>query len=256
MFLTRRMALASMLLPVMPRPSHAIKPAVPPGARPEPLTETIQARLQPGGAPVQVRAVAQEEPRRLVRVRAAGPGAPAGEVVLPSHYGGVGKLRKVSLRGRDIVLAPMDGEGGTGVSQRLVAMIAVDDDGRLRVIGLETLEGRESGTCRSEAAIALRLAPAGADGLRAAFTYNRVRGPCGQRGRDRPHREAWADVLAWDGRGAVTSPPAPAGAGPVRRATGEARANVARLLAAPMTDLSDIELGELGLFKVVSSELV
>jgi len=243
MNLSRRMALVSCLLAAA-HPARAARPTL--------LSRTVRARLRPGGPAVQVTAVPEDEPQRRVVIRATGPGAPAGTVLLPSHYGGVFAMEAMPLRGRDAVLTWMDGLGGTGASQRIGVVIAVDDADRLRVIGLETTDCTESVTCNSEADLHARMTPAGPDRLRLAVKYRRTYPNCGRPGRRRqPMSEAWEDILAWDGRGALTAPPPPAGAGPVRRVTAEARAKVTALLAQPVTDLTAIDMDETGLFAVV-----
>ena len=243
----RRTVLAALLLPLAPCRGVAAGTAEPP------YTRTIQARLRPGGPALQVRARAEDLVSRLVRITAAGPGAPAGEVVLSSHYGGIPPLRLVRLRGRDVVVAELTGLSGTGVAQQLGVLIAADDGDRLRVIGIENLTARDSTTCGSEATLTGRLAAGPGDGLTLDCAYKRVRGPCGPRRGRAPHLERWTDQLTWDGQGAVIGAPAPAGSGPVRRATATARAKTAALLAQPVTDLSEFDWDGTGLYELVQT---
>ena len=250
MNLPRRFALAALLLPFAPR--HGEAAGVP---QEPPYTRTIQARLRPGGPALQVRAKAEDLVSRLVRITVAGPGAPAGEVILASHYGGIGPLRLVRLRGRDVVVAGLTGLSGTGVSQQLGVLIAVDDQDRLRVIGIENLDAHESGTCESLATLTGRLAAGPGDGLHLDCAYKRTRGPCGPRRGRPPHLERWTDQLTWDSQGAVTAAPAPAGSGPVRRAIAAARVKTAALLAQPVTDLQAFDMTETGLYELVLTPL-
>ncbi len=214
-------------------------------------TETVKARLRPGQPALTVRVTAEDLVSRLVRIRATGPGAPAGEVVLASHYGGIPPLRLVRMRGRDVVVASLTGLSGTGVSQQLGVLIAVDDQDRLRVVGIESLDAHESGACESLATLTGHLAAGPGDGLHLACAYRRTRGPCGPRRGRPPHLERWTDQLTWDGQGAVAAAPAPAGSGPVRRATATARAKTAALLAQPVTDLQAFDMTETGLYELV-----
>ncbi|WP_419898255.1 hypothetical protein [Roseomonas sp. USHLN139] len=172
----------------------------------------LQLRLRPGAPPLLVRSHPEEAPERLVRLRLSGPGAPSEVIVLPTRYGGDTRLTRLPLGWRDILLAEMDGEGGTGVSQRLGVLIALDAAGRLRVIGIENLEIQEAATCESEARLRGRLS-AGPAGLRLAGAFRRLRlslaraAAAGGLDRDpklgRPGRRAGRRAAARGGAGAA-----------------------------------------------------
>ncbi len=245
MNLSRR-ALASAALLLVASPAHAERG----------LSQHVRARLRPGGPVWEIRATAVEEPERIVRIRAVGPGAPTSEIVLTSHYGGVQALKVVRLRGRDVVVTGMDGNGGTGLSQTLRVMMALTDDGQFRIIGIEQQEAQESGTCQTLAQMKSRLIPGPEDRLQQAQTFRRQRGPCGQRWTGRPSRESWTDELVWDGTGPITAAPPATTAGPVQRASAAARIKVADQLAQHPRDLRPSKLEDTGLYELVSVGLV
>ncbi|WP_338665977.1 hypothetical protein VQH23_12520 [Pararoseomonas sp. SCSIO 73927] len=212
----------------------------------------LTARLLRDGAPLTVHSVVEDDPDRLVRLRFSGPGAPTGEVVIPTRYGGTVPLRVLSLRGREVLLAEMDGNGGTGISQKIGVLVGVDDSGRLRVIGIENLEILDSTTCESEASLRGTVSEASAGQLRLSASFHRRRGECGFRWRGRPHRERWQEALSWDGRGILSAERPPRGAGPVRLATSAARTRVLALLAAPVTDLRRVRLERTGIYDLAA----
>lgn len=232
-----------------PAPVPAAEALPDPGAAgdppPEPVRGPTTARLRPDGRPWDLRVTA-DSIRRIVRLRVEGEGAPATEIVLPSRYGARPPIRALPLRGREVVLAEMPGVGGTGIAQTLVAVIALDDSGRLRVIGIENLDAVEAGVCTSDATFSTTFL-GGETALEARYRFARARGACAAEWRGRPHSEAWTDRLVWDGRG-VLSASTPAGAGPVRRRAAEARARVATLLARGVTDVRNIGLERTGLY--------
>ena len=51
------------------------------------------------------------------------------------------------LAGRDLVLLGFEGNTGTGVFQELLLIAGVDNAGRLRILGIETLSSRENSDC-------------------------------------------------------------------------------------------------------------
>jgi hypothetical protein len=190
-----------------------------------------------------------------VRIRVSGQGAPAGEVVLPTRYGGDVPIKVLALGDRDILLAETDGNGGTGMAQRLGVIVGVDDAGRLRLIGIESLQIQDSTTCESEARMVGALTALAGGRLRFACDYARKRGECGFRWRGRPHRERWSESLGYDGRDAIVSSLLPSGAGPVQTATYAARQRVTRELTRPVTDLRRVRLSSTGIFDLASVRL-
>jgi len=220
MILRRALLLSTLPMPALAAPAQR-------GPR------KVEARLRAGAPPVtlELAAVPRE---RIVRIRAAG--AVTGEVVLPSQLGGVGSARVLPLAGREVVVVNMAGLNGPGVTQLLGAVIAADDEGRLRIIGIENLDARETSTCESTGRLLARPEAGEGGTLRLAWEFRRERGACGERWAGRPVREAWAEALTWDGRGALRGE-APADAPPLRRAIAAARAKVAAMLAAPVADL-------------------
>jgi hypothetical protein len=215
----------------------------------------LELRLRPNGPYGALLFTATSGADPIIRIRATGQQAPTGEVVLPMRHGGLGATRIVPLAGRDVVVVDMTGLTGTGVSQRLGAVVAADELGRLRVIGLENLEAQESGTCESTARLVGLLEPVAGGTLRLSCTFQRQRGSCGQRWRGTPRREAWVDALSWDARGALTGGALPVGAGPVQRAALEVRQNLERLLSQHVTDLRSIPWQDTGLFELVLNGL-
>ncbi len=252
----------ALLLGLLALPAHAqvadappVGPDVPlptefpPEPPPPPPDRPVTVRLRPGGPGWIVRATTEDAPERLVRLGVEGDGAPGTQVILPSRYGARPPIRALPLRGREVILAEMPGNAGTGIGQTLVAVVAMDDAGRLRVIGIENLDAAEAGGCLSDATFSASFT-GGEGGLEVSHRFARVAGPCAEGWRGRPHAEAWVERLTWDGRGALGAPSAPAGAGPVRRKAAEARARVAALLARPVTDLRRIGLERTGLFEI------
>ncbi|WP_421989951.1 hypothetical protein [Roseococcus sp.] len=196
--------------------------------------------------------VIENHPLRLARLRFSGPDAPTGEVVIPTRYGGTPPLKILPLGGREVLLAEIDGNGGTGISQRLVALIGIDDARRLRVIGIENLELLDATTCESEASLRATISPAASGVLRLDVTFNRMRGECGFRWRGRPYRERWTEVLSWDGRATVSAAAPSRDFGPVRRAISTSRGRILALLASPVTDLRRLRLDRTGLYDLAN----
>uniref|UniRef100_UPI00135A58D7 hypothetical protein n=1 Tax=Roseomonas sp. 18066 TaxID=2681412 RepID=UPI00135A58D7 len=218
-------------------------------AAPPPLT----ARLLQGGAPWRLRArVIETAPEKVLHLGFRGPGAPETEIILPRPMGTAGRLRVVAMGGRQVVAASMEGNTGTGITQRLVVFIGCDAEERLRIIGIESRSAQETMQCTSETALENRLQADGQGGIRVHVSFARTRGDCGQQWDGKPYREAWTDRLTWDGRGPIGGLAVTRGAGPVRRAVVEARRRVAELLGPqPVTDLRGIDLAPTGLFNLV-----
>jgi hypothetical protein len=260
---TRRALLA--LLPLLPaatlRPAAAqpggpatpggATPGTTPGAAPAAASPPLTARLVPGGAAWRLRARVTEVPERLLHLGFRGPEAPEAEIILPRPMGTAGRLRVVPMAGRQVVVASIEGNTGTGLAQRLVVFIGCDAAERLRIIGIESRSAQESTRCTAETALENRLQADGQGGLRVQSSFARTRGDCGQQWDGRPYHEAWTDRLTWDGRGPIGGLAVTRGAGPVRRAVVEARHRVAALLAEPVTDLRGLDLEATGLYRLV-----
>lgn len=238
-----------MLRPMTTRRSLLALPALLPGAAwaQEATRRGAAARFRPGAPPTRVEARVGTD--RVIRLRGAGRGAPEGEVLLPTRYGGLQPLAAVRFGERDLVLARFDGNGGTGVSQTLGALIGADARNRLRVVGVESLELRETPGCEEESTLRARLLERSEPVL--SWAFRRDRGPCAPP-RLRGAAETWSDTLAWLGEGVVTAPAPPANAGPVRRRVAQARLALGRaLLAQPVTDLRGSVVADSGIFDLL-----
>lgn len=182
----------------------------------------------------------------------AGPGAPEGEIRLPTWHGDGRVLDSLPIAGRAVLLASFQGNRGTGVSQKLVAVIGCDDAGALRILGIETLAFGDAqasvATRRMEGA--LEAVPARDALLLRHATTGRFRGRRGS-------RERWTTRLAWNGSGILAAAPAPADAGEVRRRVDAARQRIGAILAAaPVADATAIPYDETGIWAVGYAEPV
>ena len=179
-------------------------------------------------------------------IRFDGPNAPEGEIRLPTWYGDGRVLRTLPLAGREVLLASFQGNRGTGVAQKLAAVIGVDDAGALRILGIETLsfhdEQVSTASRRLEGVIEPR--PERDALLLRVTTTGRIR--------PRPETsERWTARLSWSGSGGLAAEPTPAGAGEIRHRVDAARAKIAAILAAaPMTDATRIDYDETGIWAV------
>lgn len=242
MIARRTALLAGLLLPAAAQAAQA-----PRGQAAQNASRRIEARLRPGGAPVPIELVSGvANGERLQRIRANG-----AEVILPSRHGGTGSARVLPLANREAVIVNMAGLTGTGVAQQLGAVIAADDQGRLRVIGLENLDARENGTCESEGRLTGRLDPAEGGTWQLACAFQRVRGPCGQRWQGTPVRATWTETLSWDGRGALRGEPVPDDASRMRHAAANARARVTAMLTPVVTDLRAVDWEATGIADLI-----
>ncbi|WP_198371360.1 hypothetical protein [Roseomonas rosulenta] len=220
---------------------------VAPGA--QAATTTVALRPGQPRATVGVRN-AQAERGFVFSIAFGGPGAPSGEIRLPTWYGDGRILRALPIAGREVLLARFQGNRGTGVAQTLVAVIGCDDAGRLRILGIETLSFRDA-----QVSTASRRMEGSLDAVQARdalllrqSTTARIRG----RGET---REGWTTRLAWNGNGILTAPPTPPRAGEVRRRVDAARGKIAAILsAAPVTDATAIDHDETGLWAVGYAE--
>lgn len=237
---------------MIPRRAALLAPALVLCARPAAAQSRIlEARLRPREATVQLVLAAEADPAEVLRIRSRGPDAPTGEVVLPLGRAGLVPARLVWLAGREALVVEIPGLAGEGVAQRLAAVVAADNAGRLRVIGLETLDAQDRAGCESEARLNARIEAGDRGTLRLAVSFLRRPGACGERWRGVPQREAWTDVLRWTGQGALTAAPAPPVAGPVRHAFAAARTRLAALLAEPVEDLRAVPWEDSGIRELV-----
>lgn len=251
----RRTALLAGLLlptPALAQPHRATPHAPPPHppAPAAPAARRAEARLRAGAPPIGFELTGASIGRdRVQRLRASG--AVGGEIILPSRSGGTGSARVLPMHDREVILVNLAGLVGTGVAQQLGALVGADDQGRLRIIGLENLDARENSSCQSEGRLTGRLEP-GEDGtLLLACAFQRVRGPCGQNWTGAMPRLAWTDTLTWDGRGAVQGEPAPDDASRLRHAVANARAKVAAMLTPVVTDLRGVDWEATGVSEIV-----
>jgi hypothetical protein len=244
----RRAALLGGLLLPMPALAAQQPRQQPAAARGGP--RRVEARLRPGGPPVAIEVAPATLARDRVQ-RIAATGALTGEVILPSQTGGVGTPVVLPFANREVVVVNMAGMTGTGLAQQLGAVIGADDQGRLRIIGLENLDARDNSTCETEGRLTGRFAPAEGGALGLACAFQRVRGSCGQRWRGPPVSLAWTDVLAWDGQGALRGEPPPEDASRLRHAVANARQKVTSLLTPVVTDLRGVDWDGTGVTELV-----
>lgn len=175
-----------------------------------------------------------------------------GEVRLPTWYGDGRVLRALPLAGREVLLAAFQGNRGTGVAQRLVAIIGWDDAAGLRILGIETLSFRDAQVSASTRRMNGTITPTerrDALILRHETVLRPARGP--------ERREAWTTRIAWTGSGLLAAPPTPPRAGEVQRRVDAARARIAvPLAAAPVMDATTLDYDEAGLWAVGYAEPV
>jgi hypothetical protein len=220
-------------------------------AAPPARAATTDIALRPGGPRSAIRARTQRGARgEAFVITFSGPDAPAHEVHLPSWYADGRVLRTLPVAGREVLLAAFQGNRGTGVAQRLGAVIGVDDAGALRVLGIETLSFHDAqvstASRRMEGAIEPR--PERDALLLRQATTGRIR--------PRPEtQERWTTRLAWSGAGVLVAEPTPPGAGEIRRRVDAARARIGAILAAtPVTDATAIDYDGTGIWAVGYAE--
>ncbi|CAH0262655.1 hypothetical protein [Roseomonas sp. CECT 9278] len=181
-----------------------------------------------------------------------GAGAPQGEIRLPTWYGDGRILRSLPIAGREVLLASFQGNRGTGVAQKLAAVIGVDDAGALRILGIETLSFHDAqvstASRRLEGVIEPR--PERDALLLRMSTTGRIR--------PRPETtERWTTRLSWAGAGVLNAEPTPRDAGEIRHRVDAARAKLAAILAAaPITDATRIDYDETGIWAVGYAQAV
>jgi hypothetical protein len=203
--------------------------------------------LRPGAPRATIRArTLRGESGEAFAIAFTGEGAPEGEIRLPTWYADGRVLRALPIAGREVLLASFQGNRGTGVAQKLGAVIGVDDAGALRILGIETLsfhdEQVSTASRRMEGVIEPR--PERDALLLRQTTTGRVR--------PRPETsERWTARLSWTGTGVLAAEPTPPGAGEIRRRVDAARARIAAILsAAPVTDATAIDYDETGIWAV------
>lgn len=216
-------------------------------ASPTPQSTLRNLRLLPGDeAGVNCRAQMVSEPNGALclRIRLRD----VGQVVLPSRYGNARIVGRLTAQGREVLLASFEGNHGTGVSQRLGALIGMDDEHRLRVLGIETLEAQDS-----QINSANRSVLGAVTGTPSGFAVSVVvRTDLDHPNHRVPSRVArWRTELPWSGCGAIPAPPAPAGAQEEHERIDRARTAAAAWLAeAPRTDLREAPFEDWGLWNV------
>lgn len=175
-----------------------------------------------------------------------GEGAPSGDIRLPTWYGDGRILRTLPIAGREVLLASFQGNRGTGVAQKLGAVIGMDDAGALRILGIETLSFHDAQVSTASRRLEGVIEP------RAERDALLLRQTTTGRIRPRPETtERWTTRLAWDGRGVLAAEPTPPGAGEIRRRVDAARGKIAAILsAAPVTDATRIDYDETGIWAV------
>ncbi len=208
---------------------------------------TTGIALRPGAARVTIRArTVRSDAGEAFVIAFTGEGAPVGEIRLPTWYGDGRVLRALPIAGREVLLASFQGNRGTGVAQKLAAVIGMDDAGALRILGIETLSFHDAqvstASRRLEGAVEPR--PERDALLLRQTTTGRVR--------PRPETtERWTTRLSWAGSGLLVAEPTPRDAGEIRRRVDAARAKVAAILAAaPVTDATRIDYDETGIWAV------
>ncbi|HEY4251599.1 MAG TPA: hypothetical protein VGM87_10375 [Roseomonas sp.] len=155
-----------------------------------------------------------------------GDGAPAERITLPSRLGYARVIGLQPVRGRDLVLAAFEGNTGTGEYQEIAAVIGREDSGLLRIIGLETIRYRRTGTCDAVNLLTGRLgAQPDGTGLRYDVFARGFGSSCPPRhGGVATWREEFGTTLRWTGTGVLTLPVRRATAGRTRIRVETARA--------------------------------
>jgi hypothetical protein len=235
---TRRTVLTAAAALLAARPARAV---------------TTDIALLPGRPRSAIRARNRQADRGFVfAIAFEGQGAPPGEIRLPTWYGDGRVLRSLPVAGREVLLASFQGNRGTGLAQRLFAVIGADDAGALRILGIETESFHDaqvtSASRRMEGVIEPR--PERDALLLRQTTIGRIR--------PRPETsERWTTRLAWNGAGVLAAEATPPGAGEIRRRVDAARAQVTAILAATrVTDATAIDYDATGIWAVGYAEAV
>jgi len=163
-----------------------------------------------------------------------------GSVRLPTRYSRALVLGMAMAARREVLLVRFEGNGGTGVSQMLVGVVGCDNEGRLRILGIETVSVRDHQSNSRNRETEGRLA-----GNARGFELR-----VSMRGQGVPDRR-WNTLLPWNGDGVIIAPATPPGSPPERVVMDEARREVAAYLAAePRTSLVGVPMGDWKLFRV------
>lgn len=218
---------------------------------PPALPTPCPVRLAPGSAPATLRVQpAPAEPRMLVAFESDGI---TETVSLPSWYGHARVFAVLPLRGREVVLAVFEGNTGTGVYQEIAAIIGREDGGALRILGLETLRYRRTGSCDGYSLFTGRFtAQPDGTGLRYDVFARGLAGACPPRRAGAGWREEFGTTLRWSGAGVLALPVrrGEAGRTRIRVETARARAH-AWLRAAPRVAVTQQDVQRLGLMETL-----
>jgi len=217
---TRRILLASLIAtPALASPERRLVPR--PGAAPVPYRARM---LTPSDA----------RPVLLVTIGTA-------EFRLPSWYGHAGIETRLRAAGRDLLLVGFEGITGTGVRQRLGALLGFDNAGGPRVLGIETLSALDAQISTEQRETQGRFAATEA-GLRLTMRQRTtIRG--------RATSLEWRTAFTWTGDGIPQAAPTPPVAPEPRARIDAARAAISGWLAlAPRTNLTAAPLEETGLY--------
>lgn len=217
---TRRILLASLI--ATPALASAERRLVPrPGAAPVPYH--VQWLTPPAARPV-----------LLVTMDDA-------EFRLPGRHGQAGIETRLRAAGRELLLVGFEGITGTGVRQRLGALLGFDNAGQPRVLGIETLAALDARIGTEQRETQGRFV-ATETGLRLTMRQRTtIRG--------RADGLEWRTGFAWTGDGIPQAAPTPADAPEPRLRIDAARAAIGGWLAlAPRTELTRAPFEETGLY--------
>ena len=211
---------------------------------------TTTIALRPGQPRVEIRArTLRLAVGEAFTIAFTGPGAPEAEIRLPTWYGDGLILHSLPIAGREVLLASFQGNRGTGIAQKLVAVIGCDDAGALRILGIETLSFSDA-----QSGIGSRRLDGRLEAMRARDTlllHHTTSARLHHRGRTTGSSERWTTRLAWNGSGILAAPPIPARAGEIRRRVDRARQRIGAILAAaPVTDATALPYDESGIWSV------
>ncbi len=205
-----------------------------------PALASAERRLvpRPGAAPVPYRARLLTPPTaRPVLLVSLGDA----EFRLPSWYGQAGIETRLRAAGRDVLLVGFEGITGTGVRQRLGALLGFDNAGAPRVLGIETLAALDAQISTEQRETQGHLVSTEA-GLRLTMRQRTIT-------RGRASSLEWRTGFTWTGDGIPQAAPTPAGAPEPRLRIDAARAAIAGWLAlAPRMDLTQAPFEEAGLY--------
>ena len=216
---------------------------------PPPLPTPRPVHLAPGGIPATLRMLPLER-GLLLGFETDGV---TEAVSLPSWHGHARVFAVLPLRGREVVLASFEGNTGTGVYQEIAAIIGREDDGALRILGLETLRYRTAGPCDAQSLFTGRFtAQPDGTGLRYDVFARGLPGACPPRRAGAGWREEFGTTLRWSGAGVLALPVRRGEAGRTRIRVEAARARAhAWLRAAPRVVVTQQDLQRLGLMETL-----